>query len=180
LQRGLNTLRVVGRSSKVQALLVVFLNQHILIIVNQILLLDRCTEVVMLGVIFLSGKVFLELQVLILLRNLSHQRKVFDLYLIILFVLNRFILQELVVSGSSLSILGRFWRKAFGLEQIKSAVCSLSQLYLIRWVMIDDLVWGLVDLDAIHLHRIVEDVLSAILLLLIWHGLELRGLSILI
>jgi len=46
--------------------------------------------------------------------------------------------------------------------------------------MIYDLAWGLVDFDAIDLHRIVEYVLWAILLFLIWHSLELRGDSILI
>jgi len=66
------------------------------------------------------------------------------------------------------------------LEEIESAVGSLSQLYFVWLKMIYDLAWGLVDFDAIDLHRIVEYVLWAILLFLIWHSLELRGDSILI
>lgn len=142
--------------------------------------LFACAEVFILGVVFLCGDVFLQTRVLILLWNLSHQRKVFDLYLIILFVLNRFVLQKLVIGGSRCCVLRRFWREAFGLEEIESAVGSLSQLYFIWLHVIYDLVWSLVDFYPIDLHRIVEYVLWTILLFLIWHSLELRGYSILI
>lgn len=61
-----------------------------------------------------------------------------------------------------------------------SAVGSLSQLYFVWLKMIYDLAWGLVDFDAIDLHRIIEYILRAILLFLIGHSLELRGVSVLI
>lgn len=136
--------------------------------------------VLILCILFLRRDIFLDLHIVIWLWSFTHEREVFDLYLIILFVFDWFILQKLVVGGGSFSVLRRFWWQAFGLEKIESAVGSLSQLYFVWLKMIDYLAWGLVDFDAIDLHRIVEYVLRAILLFLIRHRLELLGVSILI
>lgn len=59
------------------------------------------------------------------------------------------------------------------MNEVESAVGSLSQLDFVRLKMIYDLTWSLVDFDAIDLHRIVEYVLWSVLLFLVGHSLKL-------